>query len=138
MAEVHLHGTAGTDELAEGDRQTAGTVAFGRPPRGDDQDARRAHSVGDEQQEVARRLVRPMQILDEDDDLFGDPAEEPETIGQIGGRGDFAGQLVARRQVAEDLGERGVRNRIGERQAGPSEDLSSASPGLGDELADQP
>ena len=146
-AEVHLHGTPGTDELAEGDRQTAGTVAFGRPPRGDDQDARRAHSVGDEQQEVARRLVRPMQILDEDDErlgggrgdeLFGDPAEEPETIGQIGGRGDFAGQLIARCQVAEDLGERGVRNRIGERQAGPGEDLSFASPGLGDELADQP
>ena len=43
-------------------------LALGRPPRRDDHDGCRAHGVGDEQQEVACRLVGPVQVLDDDDE----------------------------------------------------------------------
>ena len=100
-----MHGTPGADELAEGDRQAARRGrALGRPPRRDDHDGCRAHGVGHEQQQVAGRLVGPVQVLDDDDEwldrsrgdeLVGDPGEEPEAVGRVGGRGDVAGRAVA-------------------------------------------
>ena len=89
---------------------------------------RRAHRVGHEQQEVAGRLVGPLKVLDDDDERLGrrprrradrrprrrtgsdPPGRRPRGLGRR--------SLLARRQVAEDLGERRVRNGVGERQAG--------------------
>ncbi len=88
-----------------------------------------------------------MQVLDEDDErlgrgrgdeLIGDPGEEPEAIGRVGGRGDPAVGAITGGQVAEDLGERCVRDGVGERQARPGEHVRPGSCEPGDELLEQP
>ena len=145
--EVHLHGPSGTHQLADGDRQAVRSDALGRPPRRHHDDGRRTHGVGHEQQEIARRLVGPMQVLDEDDErsvrgrgeeLTGDPGEEPEAIGRVGGRGHPAIGAITGGQVAKDLGERCIRDGVGERQAGPGEHVRPSSASPGDELLEQP
>jgi len=85
--QAHVVGPSRAHQFTEGDRQSVGPVTFAGPPRDDEQDGRRTHGVGCEQQQIAGGLVGPVEVLDDDDErpvgrggaqLAGDPGEEPD------------------------------------------------------------